>query len=85
MSVTSTLATASLTILFSAYDDAARILDQLPTVNVFLDSGPPDAGPASGGTCVFFIADGVSGRELEASIIALATAVRSDFASLERR
>ena len=77
------LASGPTTILFNAYNDIAQILDQLPTVKVLLDNGPPDAGPASGGTCVFFIADGVSKTDLSASIAALATALNSDFALLE--
>jgi hypothetical protein len=78
------LPSGPMAILFSAYDGIASLLDQLPTVKVYLDNGPPDAGPASGGTCLFFIADGVSERDLEASIAALASALKSDFASLKR-
>jgi hypothetical protein len=78
------LPSGPITILFNPYDDIAHILDQLPTIKVYLDNGPPDAGPASGGTCVFFIADGVSETDLRASIAALATALNSDFALLEK-
>ena len=59
------------------------MVGKLPTVTVYLDNGPPDAGPASGGIHLFFVADGVSKAELEASINALAQALRSDLALLE--
>jgi hypothetical protein len=48
------LPSGKIAILFRAYDSIAHILDQLPTVKGYLDNGPPNAGPASGGTCVFF-------------------------------
>src|SRR5271166_1841803 len=57
-----------MTIVFSAYHEIASLLDKLPTVKVCLDNGPPNAGPASGGIYVFFIADGVSEAELKESI-----------------
>jgi hypothetical protein len=77
------LPTGPITIQFNAYDDISNILDQLPTVKVYLDNGPPDAGPASGGTCLFFIADDVGEFELKTSIAALATALKSDLCALE--
>ena len=55
-----------------------------PRSRFYLDNGPPNAGPASGGTYIFFVADGVSRPELEASINALAMALTSDLASLEK-
>ncbi len=70
-------------ILFTAYDDVARTLDQLPTIKVYLDNGPPDAGPASGGTYLFFIADDFTELAVEQSIAALAAALEADFAFLE--
>jgi hypothetical protein len=78
------LPSGKITILFHVHDSIAHILDQLPTVNVYLDNEPPDAGPASGGTCVFFIAAGVTDADVEVSIAALTTALKSDFASLEK-
>jgi len=77
------LPSGDVSILFRAYDSIAEILDQLPTVKVYLDNGPPDGGPASGGICYFFIADGVTETEPEASIAALATTIKTDLASLE--
>lgn len=77
------LASGTIAIVVSAYDDVVHFLDQLPTVKVYLDNGPPDAGPASGGNYTFFIADGVSEPDLKASIDALALALRSDLASLD--
>src|SRR5271157_1976985 len=44
------LPSGRIAISFNAYDGIVAILDQLPTVKVLLDNGPPDAGPASGGT-----------------------------------
>ena len=79
------LPSGRIAISFNAYDGIVDILDRLPTVKVLLDNGPPNAaGPASGGTCVFFIADGVSETELEVSIAALAETLKSDFNSLEK-
>jgi hypothetical protein len=78
------LPSSKLTILFRAYDSIADILDQLPSVRVYLDNGPPDGGPASGGTHVFFLAEQVTETDLEASIAALVTALKSDFACLEK-
>jgi hypothetical protein len=77
------LPSGEVSILFRAYDSIAEILDQLRTVKVYLDNGPPDAGPASGDSCFFFIADGVTETELEASIAALTAILKSDLASLE--
>ena len=71
-------------ITVSACDGIVHVLDQLPTVKVYLDNNPPDAGPASGGTYVFFRADDVSDSDLTESIDALALAMRSDLASLEK-
>lgn len=71
-------------ISIAAYDHIVHVLDQLPTIKVCLDNGPPDAGPASGGTYVFFVADGVSELDLKASIAALTVALLSDFTSLEK-
>jgi hypothetical protein len=67
-------------IVFNAYNEIASLLDQLPTVKVCIDNGPPNAGPASGPTYVFFIADGVSKAEPKESIAALATALKSGVA-----
>ena len=82
--LTVVLPTGPTTILFNAYDDVAQILDQLPTVTVRIDYGPPNAGPASGGICVFFIADGVSKTQLKASIAVLAETLKSDLSTLKR-
>ena len=78
-----TLPTGPITIQFNACDDISNILDQLPTVIVCLDSGPPDAGPASGVIYVFFIAEGVGEVELKASIAALVAALNADLYTLE--
>ena len=78
------LPSGPITISYSAYDGIVEILDQLRTVKVCIDNGPPDAGPASGATVVFFIADGISKSELENSITAVAKALESDFSALAR-
>ena len=65
-------------------DDFIEILDQLPTVRVVIDNGPPDAGPASSGSIIFFQAASVSGDELRSSVDALAGALESDIKSLKR-
>jgi hypothetical protein len=61
----------------------ARILDELPTVRVCIDNGPPNAGPASGGMIIFFLADDTTDEELTASISALRKALDTDLAWLQ--
>ena len=58
-------------IVFNAYDEIASLLEQLPTVKVCIDNGPPNAGPASGPIHVFFIADGVSKAGLKKASLRL--------------
>jgi hypothetical protein len=77
------LPTGPLTLLINEGDHLPDVLDQLPTVKVYVDEGPLDGGPASGGTILFFIADGVSEEAVKASIIALACALKVDLASLQ--
>lgn len=77
------IASGVIGITVRAYDGIVELLDQLPTVTVYLDNGPPDAGPASGGTYVFFVTEGVSEADLRQSIEGLAVALRADFNSLE--
>ena len=77
------LSSGTFSIVLEDSADISNILDQLPTVKVYLDNGPPDAGPASGGICLFFIADGTSEDELKVSIAALATALKLDLAALQ--
>ena len=78
------LAYGAVTIVVSDCCDIIEVLDQLPTVTVYLGKSAPDWGPASGGIHIFFVRDGVSGPELEASINALADALKTDLALLER-
>ena len=61
------------------------ILEQLKTIDVYMDNGPGDWGPASGGILLFFLAEGVSEEEMMASIDVLADAVDADMASLKAR
>jgi hypothetical protein len=77
------LPSGSISVVFDAYNDFAHILDQLPTIKVYRDNGPPDAGPASGAGYLFFIADGVSYFDLKESIAVLVAALKSDLGALE--
>jgi hypothetical protein len=77
------LASGMVEIIFEPYDDMAVFMDQLPTVTVYFDPGPPDGGPASGDGYVFFLADGATRAMLQADIDALLTALRLDHASLK--
>jgi hypothetical protein len=67
------------------YDDIAYLLDQCPSVNVFRDNGPPDAGPASGSGFIFFVADGATIEQLEHEMRVLRTALDEDFLKLSSR
>jgi hypothetical protein len=78
------LPSGKVNIAFDGGGGFPAILDQLPTVKVCVDNGPPNAGPASGGCIVYFIAEGVSESELESSILSLVKAMESDLASLEK-
>jgi hypothetical protein len=64
------------------YADLAYLLDQVPSVRVMRDDGPPDAGPASGSGYVFFIADGVSVQQLGQEIASLRHALDADLREL---
>ena len=77
------LASGLTELVFQPYDDIAVFLDQLPTVSVYRDRDPPDAGPASGAGYLFFLADGFTMPMLQADIEALLTALNSDRATLE--
>lgn len=65
-----------------AYADLAWILDQVPSVEVFRDEGPPDGGPASGSGYLFFLKEGHSYHQLTSDIRALCAALIGDFARL---
>ena len=76
------LPTGLLTIEFGAYADIAEIMDQLPTVTVYIvhsDSGLPDGAPGSGSGYVFFLAEGASLADLHTSITVLRAALDKDF------
>jgi hypothetical protein len=77
------LPSGDVAISFSAYDDIAETLDQLPTVRVNLHNDPAGAGPASSVVYSFFIEDGVSQTELEPGVAALVAALKSDLTALE--
>lgn len=68
-----------------AYSDLAFLLDQLPTIQVSYDSGPPDAGPASGVGYVFFKADDVTTECLNMEVLALKAALVMDLQTLQLR
>ncbi len=54
----------------------ANVLDQLPSFEVLVDDGPPDAGPAAGRTFVFTLADGFGMTQLIGIARALEGAMR---------
>lgn len=56
-----------------AYDDPALLLDQIPSVDVRRDNGPPDAGPAAGCGYHFFVNDGYDQKIAESDINGLAS------------
>ena len=72
----------SIEIKFEAYDDLAVILDFLPSLTVYRDNGPPDAGPASGTGYIFFLADNANLDDLVESVTALAKALENDLSEL---
>jgi hypothetical protein len=69
----------------NAYDDIAYLLDQCPSVDVFRDNGPPDAGPASGAGFIFFIADGATIEQLKQDMSVLRAALDTDLLKLSSR
>jgi hypothetical protein len=68
--------------LIEAYSDLAFLFDQMPSIQVKYDKGPPDAGPASGEGFVFFIADGISIERLNAELLALKKSLDLDLQHL---
>jgi hypothetical protein len=56
-----------------AYDDPAILLDQIPSIDVRQDDGPPDAGPAAGRGYHFFVNEGYDQKVAESDINALAS------------
>ena len=62
----------------SADTKLAPVLDQLPNFDVYFDSGPDDAGPASGSGYVICLGDGASMEDVKRAIAALADAVCAD-------
>ena len=69
----------------NAYDDIAYLLDQCPSVDVFRDNGPPDAGPASGAGFIFFIADGITIKQHEHEMSVLRAVLDADLFKLSSR
>jgi hypothetical protein len=67
------------------YNDLAYLLDQMPSVQVKRDNGPPDAGRASGSGFVFFIPDGVSYEQFVREMASLRDALDADLRELSER
>jgi hypothetical protein len=64
-----------------AYDDPAFLLDQIPSVDVRQDDGPPDAGPAAGRGYHFFVSEGYEQAAAESDINALALLLKNIYRS----
>ena len=76
---------ADVPVIVRPYGDLAFILDQLPTITVFRDLGPPDAGPASGSGYIFTMKDGVSTSAVVDSAAALRAGLDRMLAELQLR
>jgi hypothetical protein len=76
------LAGGTLGMSVDAYDGIASLLDQCPSVDAWLDEGPPDPGPASGSGCIFTIADGATFEQLEHEMGILRAALDTDLLKL---
>ena len=72
------LASGRKVIKFDVYSDIAELLDALPSIDVTHDSGPDDAGPASGSGYIFCLANGSGLKALGSDISALVAALKSD-------
>jgi hypothetical protein len=68
----------SASIHIDANSKLAPVLAQLPVFDVYFDSGPEDAGPASGSGYVICLADGASTYDVKLTFAALADSIRSD-------
>ena len=82
------LPTGPLTIKFGAHANIGKIMDQLPTVTVYVvhsDYGLSDGAPGSDSAYIFFLADGVNREDLRASITVLRAALDRDFKLLSDR
>ena len=72
------LASGRKVIKFDVYSDIAELLDALPSIDVTHDSGPDDAGPASGSGYIFCLANSSSLKALGSDISALIAALKAD-------
>jgi hypothetical protein len=63
-------------------DDLAYLLDQIPSLQVKVDKGPPDGGPASGSGYNFNIADEVSYEQFAREMASLRDALDTDLREL---
>ena len=70
-------------IKWDVYSDLALLLDELPSVDVTSDSGPADAGPASGSGYIFCLANNKNREDLDADVTALLAALNADLRTLQ--
>jgi hypothetical protein len=79
------LSTGPISIEVGTHANIGKIIDQLPTVTVYVvhsDYGLPDGEPRSDSAYIFFLADGAKRTDFLASITALRAALDKDFKSL---
>ncbi len=67
-----------------AYSDIALILDQVPSIDVQNDFGPPDAGPASGSGYLFFLKEDFSMKDVAHDVFKLRDALIRDITELKK-
>jgi hypothetical protein len=72
------LRTGARRIKWDINSDIALLLDELPSIDVTMDSGPEDAGPASGSGYIFCLANNTSPEDLDSDVSALLAALNAD-------
>lgn len=69
---------------FSAFMDVGLIFEQVPGIDVQIDLGPPNAGPASGSGYLFFLKDDYNLSEVAFDILKLQEAFLKDISDLKQ-
>ncbi len=67
---------------YDADEDIAFLLDQVPTIEVLRDDGPPEPSFGAGGGYVFFRAKDATSESVQNDIAALLAALRADLEAL---